>query len=118
VADPRWLLLGQELSTRSSNARVKAWRRLQQQIGAVPSRNSVHVLPNTAQCRKDFERIRREIAALRRPSAGIPCAEERHRPVAAEEAVRLRAATQTTGAAKSMTRHGARTHSRQKERTR
>jgi hypothetical protein len=63
VADHRWLLLGHQLPTRSSNARVKTWRRLQQ-IGAVPARNSVYVLPNTEQCREDFEWIRSEIVAL------------------------------------------------------
>ena len=55
--------LGHQLPTRSSNARVKTWRRLQQ-IGAVPARNSVYVLPNTEQCREDFEWIRSEIVAL------------------------------------------------------
>src|ERR1700686_1701672 len=59
---PGWLLLGTQLPTRSSNPRVKTWRRLQQ-IGAVPSRNSVYVLPNTPQCREDFEWIRSEIVA-------------------------------------------------------
>src|SRR6185295_18436190 len=49
--------------TRSSNARVKTWRRLQQ-IGAVPTRNSVYVLPNTEPCREDFEWLRSEIVAL------------------------------------------------------
>jgi hypothetical protein len=63
VAEPRWLLLGHQLPTPSSNARVKTWRRLQQ-IGAVPARNSVYVLPNTEQCREDFEWIRSEIVAL------------------------------------------------------
>jgi hypothetical protein len=63
VADPRWLLLAHQLPTRSSNARVKTWRRLQQ-IGALPTRNSVYVLPNTEQCREDFEWIRSEIVAL------------------------------------------------------
>ena len=63
VADPRWLLLGHQLPTSRSNARVKTWRRLQQ-VGAVPARNSVYVLPNTEQCREDFEWIRSEIVAL------------------------------------------------------
>jgi hypothetical protein len=63
VADSRWLLLGHQLPTGSSNARVKTWRRLQQ-VGAVPARNSVYVLPNTDQCREDFEWIRSEIVAL------------------------------------------------------
>jgi hypothetical protein len=59
----RWLLLAHQLPTRPSNARVKTWRRLQQ-LGAVPSRNSVYVLPNTDQCREDFEWLRSEIVAL------------------------------------------------------
>ena len=59
----RWLLLAHQLPTRLSNARVKTWRRLQQ-LGAVPTRNSVYVLPNTDQCREDFEWLRREIIAL------------------------------------------------------
>jgi hypothetical protein len=44
----RWLLLAHQLPSRPSNARVKTWRRLQQ-IGAVSTRNSVYVLPNTEQ---------------------------------------------------------------------
>ena len=63
MTNPRWLLLAHQLPTRSSNARVKTWRRLQQ-LGAVPARNSVYVLPNTEQCREDFEWIRSEIVAL------------------------------------------------------
>ena len=58
----RWLLLAHQLPTRPSHGRVKTWRRLQQ-IGAVPNRNSVYVLPNTPQCREDFEWIRSEIVA-------------------------------------------------------
>lgn len=63
MSEPRWLLLAHQLPTRLSNARVKTWRRLQQ-LGAVPSRNSVYVLPNTEPCREDFEWLRREIVAL------------------------------------------------------
>src|SRR5262245_53945758 len=63
VEKVRWLLLGHQLPARSSNARVKTWRRLQQ-VGAVPARSSVYVLPNTDQCREDFEWIRSEIVAL------------------------------------------------------
>ncbi len=59
----RWLLLAHQLPTRSSNARVKIWRRLQD-VGAVVARNSVYVLPRTDQCREDFEWIRSEIVAL------------------------------------------------------
>jgi hypothetical protein len=61
--EPRWLLIAHQLPTRLSNARVKIWRRLQQ-LGAVPSRNSVYVLPNTEPCREDFEWLRSEIVAL------------------------------------------------------
>jgi hypothetical protein len=60
---PPWLLLAHQLPTRSSNARVKTWRRLQQ-IGAVAARNSVYVLPNTDHCREDFEWLRSEILSL------------------------------------------------------
>src|SRR5439155_17796226 len=63
MAAPQWLLLAHQLRTRPSNARVKTWRRLQQ-LGAVPTRNSVYVLPDTDQCREDFEWLRREIIAL------------------------------------------------------
>src|SRR5437763_13106022 len=63
LSDQPWLLLAHQLPTRPSNARVKTWRRLQQ-IGAVPARNSVYVLPNSEPCREDFEWIRSEIVAL------------------------------------------------------
>jgi hypothetical protein len=63
VSDPRWLLLAHQLPARRSNARVKTWRRLQQ-LGAVPARSSVYVLPNTEQSREDFEWLRTEIVAL------------------------------------------------------
>ena len=63
MSEPRWLLLAHQLPTRQSNARVKIWRRLQQ-LGAVPARNSVYVLPNTDQSREDFEWLRSEIVAL------------------------------------------------------
>ena len=42
--------------------RVKVWRRLRA-IGAAPLKNSVYVLPNTAEAREDFEWLAREIAA-------------------------------------------------------
>ena len=63
MPSPRWLLLAHQLPTRHSNARVKTWRRLQH-IGAVAARNSVYVLPNTDECREDFEWMRAEIIAL------------------------------------------------------
>jgi hypothetical protein len=42
--------------------RVKVWRRLRA-IGAAQLKNSVYVLPNTAEAREDFEWLAREIAA-------------------------------------------------------
>ncbi|MEO8677833.1 MAG: chromate resistance protein ChrB domain-containing protein [Vicinamibacterales bacterium] len=59
---PRWLLFAFQLPTQRSNARVKTWRRLQQ-LGAVPTRNAVYVLPNTEACREDFTWLRAEIGA-------------------------------------------------------
>ena len=60
---PAWLLLVHQLPLRPSNARVKTWRRLQS-LGALPVKNSVYVLPNSAQAREDFEWIQTEIGAL------------------------------------------------------
>ena len=62
MSSHQWLLLAFQLPTHPSNARVKTWRRLQQ-VGAVPTRNAVYVLPNTDQCREDFEWLRGEIGA-------------------------------------------------------
>ena len=59
----RWLVFIHQLPAQPSNARVKIWRRLQQ-IGAVPVKNAVYVLPNNAQSREDFEWLRTEVAAL------------------------------------------------------
>lgn len=61
-ASRRWLLLIQQLPTRPSRARLKTWRRLQQ-IGSVVLKNSVYVLPHTAQAREDFEWLAAEIRA-------------------------------------------------------
>jgi hypothetical protein len=58
----QWLLLIQQLPTRPSSARIKTWRRLQQ-IGSVVLKNSVYVLPHTAQAREDFEWLATEIRA-------------------------------------------------------
>jgi hypothetical protein len=59
----RWLVLIHQLPARPSNLRVTIWRRLQQ-LGALALRNSVYVLPNTAETREDFEWLRTEIAGL------------------------------------------------------
>jgi hypothetical protein len=59
---PRWLMLMHQLPPQPDYFRVKVWRRLRA-IGAVPLKNSVYVLPNTAEAREDFEWLLREIAA-------------------------------------------------------
>lgn len=61
---PKWLLLLLQLPTRPAAARIKTWRRLQQ-LGSVAIKNSVHVLPNTAQAREDFEWLRAEVLAAK-----------------------------------------------------
>ncbi|HEX9367414.1 MAG TPA: chromate resistance protein ChrB domain-containing protein, partial [Vicinamibacterales bacterium] len=48
---------------RPSHARVKTWRRLQE-VGALPARNSVYVLPNDDRLREDFQGLRFQIVAL------------------------------------------------------
>jgi len=62
-AEGKWLLLLHQLPTRPSKGRVKTWRRLQQ-IGAVPHRNSVYVLPNSPQAHEDFEWMKTEIIGM------------------------------------------------------
>ena len=53
-ADPRgWLLLVHQLPPTPSNLRVRTWRRLQE-LGAVAIKQSVYVLPDTADSREDF----------------------------------------------------------------
>jgi hypothetical protein len=60
----RWLLLVLQLPAQPSNARVKTWRRLQQ-LGAISVKNSVYVLPNSAQAVEDFEWLRSEIQGMK-----------------------------------------------------
>jgi hypothetical protein len=45
-----------------SNLRVRTWRRLQQ-LGAIPLRQAVYVLPDSTGAREDFEWLKAEIAA-------------------------------------------------------
>jgi hypothetical protein len=56
----RWLILVHQLPPRPTNVRVRVWRRLQQ-VGAVVLRNSLYVLPATAEAREDFGWVREEI---------------------------------------------------------
>jgi hypothetical protein len=69
----KWLMLVHLLPATPSNVRVKTWRRLQS-VGAVGLKNSVYVLPNSAQAREDFEWIKTEIIAMK-GSANILIAE-------------------------------------------
>ena len=64
IHQPAWLLLVHQLPARPSNVRVKTWRRLQK-IGALPVKNSVYVLPHSAQAREDFEWLKTEIESLK-----------------------------------------------------
>jgi hypothetical protein len=59
-ATSRWLLFVHQLPSSPSNLRVRTWRRLQQ-IGALPVKQAVYVLPDTAIAREDFEWLKTEI---------------------------------------------------------
>jgi len=61
MAQP-WMLFVHQLPAHPSNGRVKTWRRLQQ-VGAVALKNAVHVLPESAQAREDFEWLKGEVLA-------------------------------------------------------
>ena len=63
-ASRRWLILVHQLPAHPSNLRVRIWRRLQQ-VGAVVLRNSLYVLPATAEAREDFNWVREEIRSAR-----------------------------------------------------
>jgi len=58
----RWLLLVHQIPAQPSNLRVRTWRRLQQ-LGAVPLKQSVYVLPDSSNAREDFEWLKAEIVA-------------------------------------------------------
>jgi hypothetical protein len=60
VGQRRWLILVHQLPPLPSNLRVRTWRRLQQ-LGAVAVKQSVYVLPDTAESREDFEWLKVEI---------------------------------------------------------
>jgi hypothetical protein len=57
-----WILLIHQLPPKPAYLRVKVWRRLQQ-LGAVPIKNSVYILPNRSDLVEDFQWQRREIVA-------------------------------------------------------
>jgi hypothetical protein len=56
----RWLLLVHQLPAKPSNLRVRTWRRLQQ-LGAIPVKQAVYVLPDSPSSREDFEWLKTEI---------------------------------------------------------
>jgi hypothetical protein len=58
----RWLLFVHQLPSQPSNLRVRTWRRLQQ-LGAIPIKQAVYVLPDTADAREDFEWLKTEVKA-------------------------------------------------------
>jgi hypothetical protein len=51
-----------QLPSTPSNLRVRTWRRLQQ-LGALPVKQAVYVLPDTPDAREDFEWLKTEIKA-------------------------------------------------------
>lgn len=60
VTETKWLLLIHQIPPKPSYFRVKVWRRLQQ-VGAVPIKQSVYVLPKNDQGLEDFSWMLREI---------------------------------------------------------
>ena len=56
----RWLLFVHQLPSTPSNLRVRTWRRLQQ-IGAIPVKQAIYVLPDSPAAREDFEWLKTEI---------------------------------------------------------
>lgn len=58
----QWLLFIHQLPSQQSNLRVTTWRRLQQ-IGAIPLKQAVYALPDTADAREDFEWLKTEVKA-------------------------------------------------------
>ena len=59
-ASRRWLLFVHQLPASPSNLRVRTWRRLQQ-LGAMPVKQAVYVLPDTPSAREDFEWLKAEV---------------------------------------------------------
>ena len=55
-----WLLFVHQLPSHPSNLRVRTWRRLQQ-LGALPIKQAVYVLPDTPAAREDFEWLKTEV---------------------------------------------------------
>ena len=60
TATRRWLLFVHQLPSTPSNLRVRTWRRMQQ-LGAIPVKQAVYVLPDSPSAREDFEWLKTEI---------------------------------------------------------
>jgi hypothetical protein len=60
ISGDRWLMLVHQLPATPAYLRVKIWRRLQG-LGAISVKNSVYVLPASADTQEDFEWLLREI---------------------------------------------------------
>jgi hypothetical protein len=58
----KWLLFVHQLPSTPSNLRVRTWRRLQL-LGAMPVKQAVYVLPDTAAAREDFEWLKTAVEA-------------------------------------------------------
>src|SRR3954471_23686149 len=56
----RWLLLVHRLPAKPAYSRVKIWRGLRE-VGAISLRNSVYILPSSAEARAHFLRLLGEI---------------------------------------------------------
>jgi hypothetical protein len=59
----RWLVFVHQLPAHPSNLRVSTWRRLHQ-LGAIPLKQAVYVLPDTPSTREDFEWLKAEVAGI------------------------------------------------------
>lgn len=59
-APHRWLIFVHQLPSEPSNLRVRTWRRLQQ-LGAIPVKQAVYVLPDSPNAREDFEWLKAEV---------------------------------------------------------
>jgi hypothetical protein len=79
----RWLILVHQLPPTPSNLRVRTWRRLQD-LGAVAVKQSVYLLPDTAESREDFEWLKVEIESA---GGGATVYSAEHVDPAAETAV-------------------------------
>src|SRR5262245_40920490 len=61
-APRRWLLFIHQVPSHPSNLRVTTWRRLQQ-VGALPLKQAVYVLPDSPEAREDLEWLKTEVKA-------------------------------------------------------